>query len=72
MMLVRSKPKLLKLRRFAHGEWWIFIWEPKRTTELLRRMGDMASDRGVAWTWYDTARASEVARKMSRGAKGGE
>lgn len=45
-------------------EQYVFVFDEKRRTELLRLLGRYAADPSLSFTWYDAAILSQKIREM--------
>lgn len=45
-------------------EHYVFVFDPKRRTELLRLLGRYASDPAMSFNWYDAAVLSQKIREL--------
>jgi len=45
-------------------EHYVFVFDPKRRTELLRLLGRYAADPSMSFNWYDAAVLSQKIREL--------
>ena len=45
-------------------EHYVFVFDPKRHTELLRLLGRYAADPSMSFNWYDAAVLSQKIREL--------